>query len=75
VYLGATAPGNTAGSSLAVDSGNITTTTEDTISVNGTPLLNPGGKCLVQITGEVTAPGAGNGINEADIRGVTVYSL
>jgi hypothetical protein len=60
---------------LAVDSGNITTTTEDTISVNGTALLNPGGKCLVQITGEVSAPGAGNGINEADIRGVTVYSL
>ena len=75
VYLGATAPGDTTGSVLAADSGALVAGPETTISVTGTPVVNPGGSCLVQVTGEVTAPGAGNGVNTAGILGVTVYSL
>jgi hypothetical protein len=75
VYIGATLPGDTTGGTLAVDSGNLTNAAEDTISVSGLPVANPGGKCLVQITGEVSPPGIGNGTSAANLRGVTVYSL
>ena len=75
VYLGANAPGDTTGGTLAVDSGDVVSTSEIDISVSGLPVANPGGLCLVQITGEVSPPGAGAGTNEADIRGVNVYRL
>ena len=75
VYLGATNPGDTTGATLAVDSGDVTSTSEIGISASGVPVANPGGQCTIQVTGEVSPPGAGNGTNEADIRGVTVYRL
>jgi hypothetical protein len=72
VYIGATTPGDTTGSVLAVASGNIGAGPPAAISVTGAPVVNPGGACLVQLTGEMTNP-AGSGTNQADIRGVTVY--
>ena len=75
VYLGAPTPGDTTGGVLAADSGDLAVGPEADISVTGLPVLNPGGACQVQVTGEVSAPGVGNGVNTASIRGVTVYSL
>jgi hypothetical protein len=75
VYVGATGPGDTAGSTLAVDSGNLTNQTEDTISVTGLPISHPGGKSLIQVTGVVSPPGLNNGTSAANLRGVTVVGF
>jgi hypothetical protein len=71
VYAGSTTPGNTTGGTVRA----FTTTSSNVEvgdSVIGASFANPGGKCQVQITGQVPAPGIGNPANQAIIRGVTV---
>jgi hypothetical protein len=66
VYLGATAPGDTAGSTL-VASANTSSAVEVGISAQGAAFVNPGGLALVQVTGEVT-----NLSDQAHLRGIFI---
>ena len=72
VYVGATNPGDTAGSTLVLTTPNITSNVEIGITVSGLPFANPGLRALVQITGQIDVPAQGNPTNEGDIRGVVV---
>lgn len=67
VYLGATAPGNTAGGFGAAYVGTASLV-EVGVSVQGAPFVNPGGLTLVQITG-VAYTSVGD---SAYLRGVSV---
>ena len=71
VYVGAAAPGDTTGGTLVLTSPPIATVVDTPFSVVGLPFANPGGNVLVQITGEVPAPGEGSPI-EGNIRGITL---
>ena len=70
VYIGATTPGDTTGGTICITF-NTGANVETGFTVSGAPFANPGGTQLIQITGQVTAPGLNPGdISQADIRGI-----
>lgn len=70
VYIGATTPGDTTGGTVCITA-NTSVNVETGFTVSGAPFANPGGTQLIQITGEVTAPGVNPGdLSQADIRGI-----
>ena len=71
VYVGATSPGDTTGGTLVLTSASITNNADASFNAAGAPFANPGGNILIQITGEVTAPGEGPA-DELHVRGITL---
>jgi len=70
VYIGATNPGDTTGGTIRLTF-NTSANVETGFTVSGAPFANPGGSQLIQITGQVTAPGVNPGnLSQADIRGI-----
>lgn len=66
VYVGSTTPGNTVGGTLRANV-NTVLGTEELVTVTGVAFANPGGECLVQITGVGNYPGV-----LANIRAVSI---